>query len=141
MTTTQLLNRTDPEKTLFTVQNQEGAQLTNGMLVEWDLDNTEGIDVEKTDSVAANLVCGVVVDTIDTGGIGRAQRWGYHSAVLTTTTVTAGTIVQADTSGKCRNFATTSTDISATTQSEAYSIIGVCGIVTDTNSSGIFLRL
>lgn len=141
MSVTQLLNRTDPDVVLFTVTNAEGAQLTNGDCVEWDLTAPLGVAVELTDSVAANLACGVVVDTIDTGGVGRAQRWGYHSAVKTTTTVTAATCVQADTSGKCRNFATSTTDLTAVSASELHSIIGVVANVTDTNSAGIFLRL
>lgn len=141
MAVTQLLNRTDPEKILITVTNAEGAQLTNGDCVEWDPDGTPGVSVEKTDSVAAALVCGVIVDTIDTGGVGRAQRYGYHSAVKTTTTVTAGAVVQADTSGKCRNFAATTTALNATTAAELHSVIGVVDNVTDTNSSGIHLRL
>ncbi len=141
MAVTQLLNRTDPEKILFTVTNAEGAQLTNGQCVEWDPDGTSGISVELTDSVAANLVCGVIVDTIDTGGVGCAQKWGYHSAVLTTTTVTALTCVQADTSGKCRNFAASTTDVSGVTAGELHSVIGVVDALVDTNSAGIYLRL
>lgn len=141
MAVTQLLNRTDPEVVLFTVTNAEGAQLTNGQLVEWDTTAPLGVAVELTDSVAANLVCGVIVDTIDTGGIGRAQRFGYHSAVKTTTTVTAATCVQADTSGKCRNFATSTTDLTSVSASELHSIIGVAVLVNDTNSAGVLLRL
>lgn len=138
---TAILNRSDPEIILFTFTNAEGAQLTNGDCIEYDLTAPLGVAAELTDSVAANLVCGVVVETVDTGNVGRAQRWGYHSAVKTTTTVTQGTCVQADTSGKCRNFATSTTDLTATSASELHSIMGVVLLVTDTNSSGIYLRL
>ena len=141
MGNTQRLNRSDPETVLFTITNAEGAQLTNGQCIEWDETAPLGVAVELTDSVAANEVCGVIVDTIDTGGIGRAQRFGYHSAVKTTTTVTLGTAVQADTSGKCRNFATSTTDLTATSASEIQSIIGIVLLVNDTNSAGIALRL
>lgn len=141
MAVTQLLNRSDPDKILFTVTNAEGSALANGDVVEWDPDGTSGVSVEKSDSVAAALVCGVIVETINTAGIGRAQKWGYHSAVKTTTTVTAGGVVQADTSGKCRNFAATTTVLNATTAAEIHSIIGVVDAVTDTNSAGVYLRL
>lgn len=141
MATTQMLNRTDPEKILFTVTNAEGAQLTNGDVVEWDPDGTAGVSVEKTDSVGANLVCGVIVETIDTGGIGRAQKWGYHSAVKTTTTATAGVCAQADTSGKCRNFAATTTVLNVTTAGEIHSIIGVVHALVSATVSGVYLRL
>lgn len=141
MGVTQLLNRTDPDVVLFTVTNAEGAQLTNGQCVEWDLTAPLGVAVELTDSVAAELVCGVVVDTIDTGGIGRAQRIGYHSGVKTTTTVTQSAVVQADTSGKCRNFAASTTVLDATSAKEIWSIMGVVALVNDTNSAGVLLRL
>ena len=141
MAVTQTLNRSDAEKVLFTFTNAEGAQLTNGDVIEWDLTAPLGVACELSDSVAATLVCGVVVETVDTGAVGRAQRWGYHSAVKTTTTVTAETCVQADTSGKCRNFATSTTDFTSVSAAQQFSIIGVVNVVNDTNTAGIHLRL
>ncbi len=143
MGTTQMLNRSDPEALYFTVTNAEGAQLTNGDCVEWDPDGTAGVSVELTDAVASALVCGVITETIDTSGVGVAQHWGYHAAVKTTTTATAGECVQADTSGKCRNFAPSGTElyVNATTAKELQSIIGVVHALVSTTVSGVYLRL
>lgn len=147
MATTQRLNRSDPEKILFTVTNNEGGQLVNGDVVEWDPDGTEGVSVEKTDTIRTALVCGVIVDTIDTGGIGRAQRWGYHSAVKTLTTATThttlGIALMAETSGCVAAFTASTTDVDVTTASELMSIVGISdpGTTQTTTTTGAFLRL
>lgn len=137
----QTLNRTDPEKVFLVVENQEGSQLVNGDVVEWDLTNTVGWSVEKSDALRAPVVAGVVSQTIDTSGIGLIQVRGIHTAVKTTTTVTAEAPVVADTSGKCVAFTASTTVLNVTTAGEICSILGVCIVVTDTNSSQIMLRL
>lgn len=148
MSVTQLLNRSDPDKILFTVTNAEGAQLTNGDVVEWDPDGTEGVSVEKTDTIRTALVCGVIVDTIDTGGVGRAQRWGYHSAVKTLTTATThttlGYALMAETSGCVADFAASNTaNVTPTVATELMAIVGISdpGTTQTTTTTGAFLRL
>lgn len=135
------LKKDDPAKMFIDVENKEGATLNRGEIVEWDLTNTVGFSVEEVDSATPAHVAGVVEDTtIADGAVGRIQISGLHDAVLTSTTVTAGLAVAADTESGVGK----AVDHSASTDLEAYqaaAIIGVALVVNDTNSAKIYLRL
>lgn len=140
------LNRSDPDKVFIAIENQEGAALNRGELVEWDTTNTLGVSVEEVDTNRAALVAGVVEDTtISDGEFGLIQIWGFHDAVLTADTLTVGTPCMATTDssvGKATDFTASTTDVSVTTAGELHSIIGVA--LTDngvSTSAGVMLRL
>jgi len=123
-----------------TIQNNEGATLNRGEVVEWDLDANVGSGVEEVDSATPQNVAGVVEDaTIADTAEGLIQVYGLHDAVLTNTTLTAGAAASADTEssvGKAVDHSA-STDLAA---NAALGIIGATLEVNDTNSAKIFLR-
>lgn len=130
----------DTEAIYVTVQNNEGATLNRGEVVEWDLDANIGFGVEEVDAATPQHVAGVVEDTtIASTKPGLIQVYGLHDAVLTNTTLTAGAAASADTEsgvGKAVDHSA-STDAAANT---ALGIIGATLEVVDTNSAKIFLR-
>lgn len=138
------LNRTDPEKVLVTFTNSDGSQLTNGQVLMWDTAGTAGVSAKLSGTTNSPYVAGVVVATVDTGAVGVCQVYGYHSAVLTTTTVTASTlsVVGADTSGKCVNFTSTTTSVGASAAAQLHGVIGpVWTAPTASTSAAVFIRL
>ena len=141
----QHLNRTDPEKVFISVYNNEGAALNRGEVVEWDDDATGdnlGVYVEELDANESALACGVVESTtIASAAVGLVQVYGYHDAVLTSTTVTAGAVVSATVEssvGKVDDFASA---LTTSTNAAAMAIVGVALNVTDTNSAGVVIRM
>ncbi len=128
------------EQISISVENQEGAALNRGEVVEWDTTNTIGVSVEELDSSTAQHVAGVVEDTtIADGEYGLIQIYGLHDAVLTATTVTAGQAV----SGTVESSVGKVTDHSASTDLAANANLGIMGAalsVVDTNSAQVFLR-
>lgn len=135
------LGRSDDLGQIYvSIQNNEGATLNRGEVVEWDLDANVGFGVEEVDSATPQNVAGVVENgTILDTKSGLIQIYGLHEAVLTSTTVTAGAAVSADTEssvGKAVDHSA-STDLAANL---ALGIIGAAIEVVDTNSAKIFLR-
>lgn len=136
------LNRSDPDKVFIAVENQEGAALNRGEVVEWDTTNTLGVSVEELDANESPLVAGIVEDTtIADQAYGLVQVWGYHDAVLTSTTVTVGAAVSATVEssvGKVDDFASA---LTTSTNAASLAVVGVALTANDTNSAGVFLRL
>lgn len=135
------LGRSDDLGQIYvSIQNNEGATLNRGEVVEWDLDANVGFGVEEVDAATPQHVAGVVEDsTIADTKQGLIQVYGLHEAVLTNTTLTAGGAASADTEssvGKAVDHSA-STDLAA---NAALGIIGATLSVVDTNSAKIFLR-
>lgn len=131
----------EPFNVYIRVKNNEGADLNRGEVVEWETGADAGFAVEEVDSATPQHVAGVVEDTtIADGEYGFIQIHGLHDAVLTSTTVTVGLAVSADTEssvGKAVDHSA-STDLAANANA---GIFGVALVVNDTNSAKIFIRL
>jgi len=97
----QAVNRSEAEKVFIACYNIQGAELTPGVVVEWDetaTDANQGYQVELVDSaintvsgIGGNKVAGVVDSTIADATAGRLQVFGpanvrssasYDSATL-----------------------------------------------------------
>lgn len=99
----QRVAREDQEKIFIVVENNQGAELTPGVVVEFSTTTTDadqGRLVELVDT-AVNLtsgigaeVAGVVESTIATGDIGRVQVYGPAN-VRASASLAAGTLVVA----------------------------------------------
>jgi hypothetical protein len=82
----QTVNRALAEKVYVVVLNNQGAELTPGVCVEWDVhttDSYQGYAVELVDSaintssgIGGEKVAGVVDTTISTGAVGILQVYG-----------------------------------------------------------------
>jgi|2_EtaG_2_1085320.scaffolds.fasta_scaffold46033_1 hypothetical protein len=129
-------NREEQETVFIVCENNEGAELIPGTVVEFDLtatDKDQGHLIEKVDA-EVNMttgigapVAGVVETTIATAGIGRIQVYG-PATVRTNTTIDAGRLAVATSS----NVAPTGVAIAdvrttqITTAAYAQAVIGVC---------------
>ena len=128
-------NREEQETVFIVCENNEGAELIPGTVVEFDLtatDADQGHLIEKVDQAVNNTlgieapVAGVVGSTIAAGGIGRVQVYG-PATVRTNTTITAGRLAVATSS----NVAPTGVAIAdvqttqVTTSAYAQAVIGV----------------
>lgn len=135
------LGRSDDLGQIFvSIQNNEGATLNRGEVVEWDTDADPGFGVEEVDSAFPQHVAGVVEDvTIADAKDGLIQIYGLHEAVLTSTTITLALAVVADTESSVGKavVASISTDLAANL---AQSLFGTVLETNDTNSAKIFLR-
>jgi len=87
----------DAESIFMVFENKEGGVLSHGDVVELDTDNTNGYSIELADAAASIQVVGVVYgptinDTGDVadGDLAMVVIYGYHPAVLTDGTISAG---------------------------------------------------
>ena len=91
----QRINRSDPEKVFIVVKNGYAtAALTSGQPVMWDLADKDGVSVSiSTGAKTPALFAGVAAETIAIAGYGLIQVYGYHPAVVITSSATADIVV------------------------------------------------
>tara|TARA_R110000744_G_scaffold271950_1_gene384955 strand:- start:6245 stop:6700 length:456 start_codon:yes stop_codon:yes gene_type:complete len=96
-------SREEAEKVFIVVENNQGAALSPGVVVEWSqtaTDADQGVKVELVDAVVnvttgiAGRVAGVVDSTISTADTGRLQVYGPAN-VRASASIAAGAFVVA----------------------------------------------
>lgn len=90
----QRVNRTNPEKIFLVAKNSYGtASLTNGQPAMWDYaTDADGVGVtmpaDQTGRAGSYGIAfaGIAAETIESGGYGLLQVYGYHSSVIVRST-------------------------------------------------------